>query len=628
MNATTAAQARPQRARVTGYPADSLRFDWAFSLLGFLLVSGLLVDGWAHFHGQVDESFFTPWHLLFYSAFGFVALFLGLHQFRNMRPGHHFNKALPQGYWLSLMGATVFALGGVGDMIWHTLFGIESGSEALTSPTHLVLAIGMGLIVTGPLRAAWNRATPSKRWLALGPSILGASLLLVLLAFFTGYAHPFIDPGATQSSGAGEVQQPIEELYVMNLDGTGQTRLTNEPHQGAFTADWSPDGTQMVFSRVAGPNDQADLYLMYADGSDPVQLTDLPGGEFEPAWSPDGTTIAFVYMGDESPDVYTIQVDGSDLVQVTDAPTGEFGPAWSTDGTKLMYSQHRGEEDDSIIVANADGSDPTVFADGFSSAWSPDGTQIAYAAGVDDNVDVYVADVDGGNVKRITTHPEFDVSPSWTADGKQIVFESWRGGHGEVYIVPVSGESDATPAVNLTQNPSLNSTASEVSPDGRRILYSAAGSISPDESHTQDAGVAAILLQAVFIAGVVVLLARHWALPFGAITLVLTLSTFAMVILSDMFMLVPAAVVTGLIADVLVWRLKPSENGRALSLIAFFVPALLLALYMLTLQIAVGIGWSIHVWTGAIFLAGLMGLLLNALTAAANSPSQIPQVAG
>ncbi len=57
------------------------------------------------------------------------------------------------GYGLSLLGVSIFALGGVSDMIWHMLFGIEVNVDALLSPTHLLLAVGMALIVSGPLRA-------------------------------------------------------------------------------------------------------------------------------------------------------------------------------------------------------------------------------------------------------------------------------------------------------------------------------------------------------------------------------------------------------------------------------------------------------------------------------------------
>jgi hypothetical protein len=73
MATAASVRAESSRASVTGYPEGSTRFDWAYIFLAFLLISGLMIDGWAHFHGQVDGSFFTPWHFLFYSAFGMIA---------------------------------------------------------------------------------------------------------------------------------------------------------------------------------------------------------------------------------------------------------------------------------------------------------------------------------------------------------------------------------------------------------------------------------------------------------------------------------------------------------------------------------------------------------------------------
>ena len=71
----------------------------------------------------------------------------------------------------------------------------------------------------------------------------------------------------------------------------------------------------------------------------------------------------------------------------------------------------------------------------------------------------------------------------------------------------------------------------------------------------------------------------------------------------------------GLIADILLWRLNPSAERRGrLSLFAFIVPVVLYGLYFLALQLTQGIGWTIHLWLGAIFMAGLMGLFVSFLT--------------
>jgi hypothetical protein len=329
-------QSVPQPRTRADHPPGSLRFDWAYVALSALFIAGLWVDGWAHYHGIADESFFTPWHFLFYSAFGLVALFTAWHQWRNVQKGYAFTRALPVGYWLSLVGVALFAVGGVGDMIWHTLFGIEDGSEALTSPTHLLLGIGMALVYTGPLRAAWARGD-ARGWRNLGPAIISSTLLLVLLAFFSSYANPTVNPIAAR-------------------------------------------------------------------------------------------------FGDSAP------------------------------------------------------------------------------------------------------------------------------------------------------------------------------------RFSQDLGVISILWQSALLAAIPLLLLSRWRLPFGAITFILTVYALMMTILTDVFVLIPAALVAGLIADVLIQRLRPTtERANALHIVAFAIPALYSACYFVALQLIAGIGWSIHVWAGAIFLSGVVGLLLSLL---------------
>src|SRR5262249_50761660 len=116
---------RVSTTRVAIRPPDSAAFDWALSVLSAVFVGGLFLDGWAHAHGHVDQSFFTPWHAVFYAGYGATALALGAALVRNHARGHGWREAVPAGYGLSLLGALVFAVGGVGDLIWHTVFGIE-----------------------------------------------------------------------------------------------------------------------------------------------------------------------------------------------------------------------------------------------------------------------------------------------------------------------------------------------------------------------------------------------------------------------------------------------------------------------------------------------------------------------
>lgn len=153
-------------------------------LFGLWMTIGLFLDG--SFHQDLvgtEESFFTPWHAVFYSGFlaslGWLA-WLSLRRAAGRPDG--FLRHLPPGYGGARAGIVLFALGGVGDAIWHSRFGVEKGIDALLSPTHLLLFAGLALILSVPLRAADLGAGP-RPWIEVG----SLTAVTLLVAFFANY---------------------------------------------------------------------------------------------------------------------------------------------------------------------------------------------------------------------------------------------------------------------------------------------------------------------------------------------------------------------------------------------------------------------------------------------------------
>jgi hypothetical protein len=141
----------------------------------------------------------------------------------------------------------------------------------------------------------------------------------------------------------------------------------------------------------------------------------------------------------------------------------------------------------------------------------------------------------------------------------------------------------------------------------------APASAFPDELG-QVLGVASILLQTALLMGLVLLAVRRWALPFGALTSIFTLSIGLSVVPHSQYQFIPVALLGGVAADVLLAQLRPTA-GRpgAVRLFSFAVPASLFGLYFPVLALTGGISWTVHLWSGTILLAGVVGLLLSYL---------------
>ena len=164
--------------------ARSLAFDYAVGICSVWIAAGFFLDAWAHGHVPV-ESFFTPYHGVFYSGMLAMVVVLAAFWFRH--------RGLPPGYRLAVLGIPVFIVAGIGDMCWHLLLGIEEGVDALLSPTHQCLGLGIFMLASGPIRSVVHDRLNSKSFAKQFPLVLGLATWLILVHFGTAYAF---DPGA------------------------------------------------------------------------------------------------------------------------------------------------------------------------------------------------------------------------------------------------------------------------------------------------------------------------------------------------------------------------------------------------------------------------------------------------
>ena len=253
------------------------------------------------------------------------------------------------------------------------------------------------------------------------------------------------------------------DIYVMNADGSGVVRLTDNDSSDLDPA-WSPDGGRIVFvSDRDNDVEKYDIYVMNADGSGVEQLTDGCGNN-APAWSPDGDRIGFTSRGD----IYVMNADGSGVVQLTGAPRDSC--------SQLFVSVRDGEP--AWYLRKADGS-VELFTDYDSMnwnsvdsgpEWSPDGSRIALQSIRDDEFGVYVMNADGSGFEQLNENDgRFVWGVAWAPDGGRVAFSSGREldiGDMEVYVM----NADGSGVVRLTDN-EHGDYEPAWSPDGSRIAF-------------------------------------------------------------------------------------------------------------------------------------------------------------
>ena len=186
--------------RKTSYSSS---FNFISTFLNLWLLGGLYLDGWAHEHIKEINTFFTPWHGLYYLGFFLVStnilLFFSLRYLKNRKLSSLYH---PQ-YWPALLGVIVFSISGFGDIVWHEFYGFETSIEALVSPTHLGLYLGMFLIFVCPFYSLISQHPQPKSLKYSSSLVLSIAIVFSYMTFLTQYANPLISPFAFNTHQTG-----------------------------------------------------------------------------------------------------------------------------------------------------------------------------------------------------------------------------------------------------------------------------------------------------------------------------------------------------------------------------------------------------------------------------------------
>ena len=193
------------------------------------------------------------------------------------------------------------------------------------------------------------------------------------------------------------------------------------------------------------------------------------------AWAPDGSRIAFAAVTrswDEGYAIFLATPDGSELVKIDTGGDRALFPAFSPDGSRIAFqARHDGNSD--VYVSDLAGGrlerlTEHPASDGYPS-WSPDGSRLAFHSDRDGDYEIWVMNADGSEPVAITDHPGDDYNPAWSPDGGRIAFDSDRDDveGDEIYVVSPDG-SDLQRVVEAGVFPTW-------APDGASLLFTLEG---------------------------------------------------------------------------------------------------------------------------------------------------------
>lgn len=218
------------------------------------------------------------------------------------------------------------------------------------------------------------------------------------------------------------------QVFVANADGSGLRMVSDGQTESLFPS-LSPDGTRVAYAASVGEND-LDLIITDLESGESTSVTQGADLDNQPVWSPDGEQIAFISNRDGSFGIFVMDADGANIRRVTDLPSQAFSPlgGWSPDGSKIVY----GAETDSgaraiqIVDVESGEIEPLTNHSGEEAnpVWSPNGERIAFHSDrpAPQNLEVFVMNADGDNLRAATNLQGPALFPSWGPDSEWLAF--------------------------------------------------------------------------------------------------------------------------------------------------------------------------------------------------------------
>lgn len=266
------------------------------------------------------------------------------------------------------------------------------------------------------------------------------------------------------------------EVYVMNADGSNIRRITNHPAFDNYPV-FSPDGTAIAFQSNR-ENERTEIYLQNLNNDSPprkISSFAAETGMGPKSWSDDGTEMFLWTEKNGKAQISRVKVDPYPATIVLSEGGGLRMPRLSPDGRLMLYQEHQqdgsiavrfvdlGTKETRTIYKSSPGTPPDYV---LSPAWSRDGGKVVFSDNAGGNSDIFVIDADGSNLRKLTDDPLPDRNPVFSAKDGEIIFDRHYYGIARLFRMNVDGTDQRL----LTNAEGYELTAA-ISPDGDSLAF-------------------------------------------------------------------------------------------------------------------------------------------------------------
>ena len=265
-------------------------------------------------------------------------------------------------------------------------------------------------------------------------------LFSLAISYAAGGSHPnFHRPVWSPDGGQLVFMSDLHgnwELYLMNVDGSGVQRLTQNPGFDGYAA-FSPDGKTLVFGR------DGSLWLLELVTRRERQLSQ-PQKTYEDlgaSWAPDGHYLVFASNRDGNREIYRMVPADGRVERLTDRAGSDGEPIVAPDGNRMAYVSSHESEHQIRIMDLKSGATRILVSETenlYGLSFSPDGQQLAYNGIREGNYEILMVSLNDGRIRQLTHHPGQDHLAVFSPNGLRLVFTTDYQEREQIFLLEVA----------------------------------------------------------------------------------------------------------------------------------------------------------------------------------------------